>query len=454
MKKVRWFRRITAATALSTLALVATGPGASAAMETYNAGASGTALSASVTLPGLSALNAVLGNAGIRNNTISERISFSNATADVTASRSTGQALGQAFFGSLDPLLLQVSRLVGYTKDKLPEAAARVDGTSSERNSLLAVDLPSAAAPLIHIGVAETEATAARVGKLVSTKSVARLAGIKVDLASVLSQGAIADLLRPLTDLLDGSSSNPNGGLIDQLNGLLGGVETTLHSAGVDVDLSVPEVRSLLSRPLVQVGIIESISETGYAGASRLARGITRLANIDLLGGFIHLDALNIESFASIDGTAAGAKASGVQRILGLKVGDNIVNLNAGSIQVLGRTIALPTDLTALLRTTVDALGLKVAVAPKPQIIRTATHARAATSSLHLELAPRLLGDTALFAVSLDGPASVADVRGGSVLGVREVRIPTTGVGDHAMIVAGFLMLGVAIGARKFVLSR
>ncbi|HVL90236.1 MAG TPA: hypothetical protein VM841_08390, partial [Actinomycetota bacterium] len=74
--------------------------------------------------------------------------------------------------------------------------------------------------------------------------------------------------------------------------------------------------------------------------------------------------------------------------------------------------------------------------------------------SLHLGLAPKLLSGAPLFAVSIDGPASVADVRGGNVLGVKEVRIPTTGVSDTAMLLVGTLMVGLAIGARKFALSK
>ncbi|HEX9695180.1 MAG TPA: choice-of-anchor P family protein [Actinomycetota bacterium] len=453
MKKLRWTRRLTASMALAAVAIVATGPGASAAVDTYAAQASGTTLSLSVSLPLGDVVAGILGNAGVKGNTISERISFSNATADVTSTQSKGSALGQVFFGTLDPVILQVSRLVGYSKDKLPEVSSSVTSASadgvadSKKDAIAAVDIGP-----IHVGVGEVESTAKRAGRLVSTKSAARLLGIKVDLASVLSEGAIADLLKPVTDLLDGTGSQP--GLIDQLNGLLDGVEDTLKGAGLDVDLTIPAIKDLLSKPLVNVGIIESVSETGFNGASRFAKGVTRLANVDLLGGFIHLDAINIESFASIDGTATGALASGIQRIVGLKVGGNIVNLNTGSLQVLGKTIQMPVDLAQLLNVTVDALGLKVQVAQKPEIVRTATHARAATSSLHVGLAPKLLSGAPLFSIALDGPASVADVRGGNVLGVKEVRIPTTGVSDTAMLLVGMMLVGLAIGARKFALSK
>jgi len=447
-------RRAAAILSMAVTAVVVAGPGAGAAgVDTYNGQASGTTLSLSVSLPLGDVVAGILGNAGIKGNTISERISFSNATADVTSTGSKGSALGQVFYGTLDPVILQVSRLVGYSKDKLPEVSSNVTSASADgvadnkSDAIAAVNI----GPL-HIGVGEVESSAKRVGRLVSTKSVSRLAGIKVDLASVLSEGAVADLLKPVTDLLDGTGNQP--GLVDQLNGLLGGVEETLKGAGVDVDLTIPEIKTLLNKPLVNIGIIESISETGFDGASRLARGITRLANVDLLGGFIHLDAINIESFASIDGTVAGARASGIQRIVGLKIGDNIVNLNTGSIQVLGKTIAMPLELTKLLNVTVDALGLQVQVAQKPQIIRTAAHARAATSSLHVGLAPKLLSGAPLFSVQLDGPASVADVRGGNVLGVKEVRIPTTGVSDTAMLLVGMMLIGLAVGARKFVLSK
>ncbi|GAC1409257.1 MAG: hypothetical protein NVSMB57_01710 [Actinomycetota bacterium] len=63
------------------------------------------------------------------------------------------------------------------------------------------------------------------------------------------------------------------------------------------------------------------------------------------------------------------------------------------------------------------------------------------------------MGSNKLVSIALDGPASVADVRGGSVLGVKEIRIPTTGVSVHMMLIVGSMMLGLAVVGRKFVFS-
>ena len=128
---VSWTRRAAAVLSLAVATVVVAGPGAGAAsVDTYNAQASGTTLSLSVSLPLGDVVAGILGNAGVKGNTISERISFSNATADVTSTASKGSALGQVFFGTLDPVILQASRLVGYQKDKLPEVSSSVSMAS------------------------------------------------------------------------------------------------------------------------------------------------------------------------------------------------------------------------------------------------------------------------------------------------------------------------------------
>jgi len=436
---VSWNRRAAAFLALTVTMLVVTGSGAGAAgISTYNAQASANTLSLSVQLPMLSALSGVLSNLQLQNG-IQERVSFSSATADVTGTKSAGTALSQVLFGNL--------------LANTPVAQTAVNGAHDAQQQMAAVDLPSAAQPLVHIGIGQASSASHTVGNAVYTTSKSTLIGVKVDLRPVLNMQQIQQLLAPVTNVLDGTSSNPAQGVIPQLDQALATLSQTLKAQGINTTLSVPQISSFLDKPLLDIGIIESISDTHPDGAARTAKGITHLANVDILGGFIHIDAINIESFASIDGTAQGAQSSAVQRIVGLHVGGNVVDLNAGSLNVLGHVIALPTNVKDMLNLTVDALGLKVILAPAPQRELSATHARSAASSLHVELAPGVAGNR-LFSIALDGPAAVADVRGGNVLGVKEIRIPTTGMNDTTMWMVGAMLLGLGLAGRKFVLSK
>jgi hypothetical protein len=426
--------------------------GAAASLDSYSATASGTTFNVAVQLP--AALGSVLNNVlGAGNSSkIEERISFSNATSNVVKdkalSSASGSAFGQVFKGTLDNLLLQVAKtpLIGYTGTKLPEASAALGQKTAA--SMKSIDLGP-----VHIGIAEAEASSAKNAtnpRVVDSTSASRLLGVKVNLAN-LEGVDLENLLNPVLEIVEGDASNPNDGLLGTINGALKGIGDTLG-----VPLALPSVRGFLNKPLVEVGIIESVSTTGATGAARWADAVTKLAGVKLLGGYVQADVITTKAHAVIDGTAAGARNTTASVDLAtVKLGNTtLVNLNTKQLTVAGKTIDIPLDLNDQLKGLVDILGVKVSLAPKPTIIRNATHARAAASSLHLEVAPKLLSGAPLLSVALDGPAAVADVRGSNVLGIIEVAHPRTGVSDQLFLLVGPALLGLAIVTRRFVLAK
>jgi hypothetical protein len=448
---VGWARRLATGIAISLVAVMAMGgtAGAATSLKSYSATASGTTFNVSVQLP--AALGAVLNNVlGAGNSSkIEERISFSNATSNVVEGKAPlGSAFGQVFKGTLDNLLLQVAKtpLIGYTGAKLPEASAALGQKTAQ--SMKAIELLDGA---IDIKIAEATAESKKYAtnpSLVNSKSESRLLGIKVGLPKTLD---LENLLKPLTDVLEGDTSNPNDGLLGTINGALKGIGDTLS-----VPLALPSVSPFLKGDLVKVGVIESVSETGATGASRWANAVTKLAGVELLGGYVTVDVITTRAHAVIDGTAAGARNTVASVDLAtVKLGKTtLLNLNTRELTVAGKTIEIPLDLNDQLKGLIDILGVKVSLAPKPTIIRNATHARAAASSLHIEVAPKLAGGEALLSVALDGPAAVADVRGSNVLGITTVAHPRTGVSDQLFLLVGPALLGLAIVTRRFVLAK
>lgn len=451
---VGWARRLSAGIAITLVAVMAMGTGAGAAtLDSYSATASGSTLNVAVQLPAVlgdalgAVVNNVVGGSGSLSK-IEERIAFSNATSNVIKDKApTGSAFGQVFKGTLDNLILTVAKspLIGYTGNKLPEASASL-GQKAAAN-LKAIDLGP-----VHVGIAEAEASSAKNAtnpRVVNSTSASRLLGVRVDL-SKLEGIDVENLLDPVLDIVEGDANNPNDGLLGTINGALKSVGDTLG-----VDLALPSVRGFLNKPLVNIGIIESISETGAEGALRTAKAATRLANVDLLGGYVHADVIKVESIAKIDGTAKGAYATGSVDLATVKLGKTtLVNLNTKSLTVAGKTIEIPLDLNEQIKGLVEVLGVKLALAPKPSIIRNATHARAAASSLHLEIAPKLTSGAPLLSVAVDGPSAVADVRGSNVLGITTVAHPRTGIADQVYLLVGPALLGLALVTRRFVLAK
>lgn len=451
-KGVSGVRRLAAILSVSLVTLLVTGTGAGAAVApklvNYSSVGTGQVLGLHIQLP--DALDSVLGAAHLSSK-IDQVVSFSRSIGAVDKVSNIGTGKGLVMDGTLNPLLDSVAQAL--RGKALPSVFATL-GETLKHDSLAEINDPTG---LLHVGVMEVNAvsslkTAADGLKAVVSHSDSRILGLKVDLGTQLTS-TLKSVLAPVLEKTDGA-----GGLINTINSGLDTVENTVNSTlGLDLNLDLPQLESLLSQPLVSVGVIETGSDTGLAGIARTAKGVMRLANIDLLGSgdnaLVHIDSLSTETGVSIDGTKGGAAADAVSRIVGLKVLGNAIDLTKGALKINGKSFALPLDtvlapLTELLKTT---LGLKIDLFSTSKSA-TATHAVAEAKTLSISLAP--LNGALGLSVGIDGPLSMAEVQGSTVKDVSFNKpLPTTGVPTTAYFLAGPALLGMAVLVRKFALS-
>jgi hypothetical protein len=451
-KGVSGVRRIAAILSVSLVTLLVTGTGAGAAVApklvNYSSVGTGQVLGLHIQLP--SALDSVLGAAHLSSK-IDQVVSFSRSIGQVDKTANVGTGLGQVMDGTLNPLLDSIAN-IAFQKT-LPRVFATL-GESVKHDTLAEINDPTG---LLHVGVMEVNAvsslkTAADGLKGVVSHSDSKILGLKIDLGTQLTS-TLKSVLQPVLDVTDST-----GGLIDTINTGLNTVENTVNSTlGLDLNLDLPKLESLLSQPLVTVGLIETGSDTGLAGIARTAKGVTRLANVDVLGSgdnaLVHIDSLSTETGVSIDGTKGGAAADAVSRILGLKILGNTIDLTKGALKVNGKSFALPLDtvltpLTELLKTT---LGLKIDLFSTSKSA-SATHAVAEAKTLSISLAP--LNGALGLSLGIDGPLSMAEVQGSTVQELElPTPLPTTGVPTTAYFLAGPALLGMAVLVRKFALS-
>jgi hypothetical protein len=441
-KGVTGVRRIAAILSVSLVTLLVTGTGAGAAaapkLVNYSSVGTGQVLGLHIQLP--SALNPVLNAAGLTNK-IDQVISFSRSIGQVDTGANIGTGLGQIMDGTLNSLL------------DTPKVFATL-GEALQHKALVEQNI----ADLLHVGVMEVNAvsalkTASDGLKGVVSHSDSRILGLKIDLGTQLTS-TLKSVLQPVLDVTDST-----GGLIDTINSGLDTVEQTIKDSplGLDLNLDLPKLESLLSQPLLTVGVIETGSDTGIAGIARTAKGVTKLANIDVFGtgdnALVHIDSLSTETGVSIDGTKGGAAADAVSRILGLKILGNSIDLTKGALKINGKSFALPLDtvltpLTDLLKTT---LGLKIDLFSTSKSA-SATHAVAQAKTIGISLAP--LNGTLGLSLGIDGPLSMAEIQGSTVKDVTfDKPLPTTGVPTTAYFLAGPALLGMAVLVRRFALS-
>jgi len=456
-KGVSGVRRLAAILSVSMVTVLVAGTGVGQAvtlpkLANYSAVGTGQVLNIHLQLP--SALKPVLQAAGL-SDVIDETVSFSRSIGQVDRVANVGTGLGQMFDGTLNPVLEQVSStLLGK---KLPRVFASL-GEVLKHDSLAEINVPDVA-PLIHVGVSEVNAVSKLQNvagglKAVVSHADSRLVGLKVDLGQALTS-QLKSVLQPVLDITDKS-----GGLIDTINGGLDTVENAVSSTlGINVNLDLPKLEQLLSQPLVTIGVIETGSDTGFAGASRFAKGVTRMADIDLFGSgdnaLVHLDSLSTETAASIDGTKGGSAASAVNHIVNLKILGNKLDLTKGALTINGKPFALPLGvldgLQSLLK---DTLGLNIDILGATHSA-TATHATAEANTLKISMAPQLLGNPLGLALAITGPGSMADVQGSPVANfVPRAPLPTTGVPTTMYFVIGSALLGMTVLVRRFALSR
>ncbi len=466
-KGVSKTRRLSAVVAVTMVAMLAMGTGANAALpkisvQNYVAQANASVLDVKLALP--TALNAVLGAAGIAN-PIKESISFSRALGQVDKLGDKGHGLGQMFDGTLNETLETVSTaLLGK---KLPKAFAPLGLVEKVvHEDLLALDVQG----LVKVGISEVNASStlsklADGQRVIKSVSDSKLAGITVGLTADLVN-TLTGVLQPVLDLTDA----PNTGIVDTLNGLLSPVEQLVETTlGVPVNLDLPKIGELLSQPLISIGLIETKSATDFASGVRNATGFSRMVDVDLFGkgenALVHIDALTTKTFAQVGVNASDRKATAIHEIAGLRVLNNTISLIKGdqlAINVNGKEIAL-TDLAGINLDAVldqlngllfDTLGLKINVLGTSKSV-TATTSTAKARTIEVGIAPNIAGNV-LFDLSIAGPGSDVFAQANTIAGtnIPPAPHPTTGLATNAYLLAGPALIGMAVLVRKFALSK
>jgi hypothetical protein len=446
-----WSRRFAAVLAVSVVTLFVTGTGAGAVtvpqIANYVADGSAQVLDVSLDLGALNGVVDTLGSvAGIKS-PITQRISFSNAFGQVDKLGDKGTGLGQLTEGTLNPTLETVANLLpGRAGKGLPRVFATL-GEALKADSLAAINLQD----LVKVGVSDVDAVSTSKViegglRVIESKSNSKLLGVSVDLG--------AGLTSQVQGLLDSTGLGETvNGLVDTLNGLLKSTVEPLVDSVVDLDLTLPKVEQLLSQPLLTVGLIQTGSETTFSGPARIAKGLSRMVDIDVFGkganALVHIDSLSTETFAQIGGSSPVATA--INKVVGLKILNNQIDLTNGILTVNKTPIQLPLNLMDTLNElVVDTLGLKIDVLGTNTFKRPdGLEASAEANTIKIELAP--LG---LVKFGIKGPGSKAYVAGnieGAPLPSRTP--PRTGVADTTYLLAGPMLIGVAILVRRFSLS-
>jgi hypothetical protein len=386
-------------------------------------------------------------------NKIEQVVAFSRSVSQVGKINRVGTGLGQVMDGTLNPLLDQIAlSTVGKT---LPKVFATL-GEALKHDSLLEQTISAPAlGDLVKVGVMEVNAvsslkTAADGLKAVVSHSDSKILGLKVDLGSIVNQLMALAPVQQVLDLTDAP-----GGLIDTINTGLDTVENVVNDTlGLNLNLDLPKLEELLSQPLLEVGLIETGSDTGLQGLARTAKGITTLSNINVFGGLVTIKSLATEAAVKVDGTKGGAAADAVSKIVDMKILGNTIDLTKGALKINGKSFALPLDtvlnpLTELLKTT---LGLDIQVL-NTQKSASATHASAVANTLKIVLSP--LNGALGLGLEVSGPSSMAEVSGAvQPLDFQTAPLPTTGVPTTAYFLAGPALLGMAVLVRRFALVK
>lgn len=460
-------RRVAAAVAVSMVALLVTGTGASAAapklsVKNYLARSNASVLEVNLALPAV--LNSVLGTVGIQN-PINQSIAFSRALGQIDKAVETGHGLGQMFEGSLNETLETVAQAL--FQKPLPKAFAPLASVEKViHQDLQSIDVEG----LVKVGIANVNAssTVKSLGngvRAIKSASDSELLGLTVGLTPELVN-VLKGVLQPVLDLTDA----PGSGLVDTINGLLTPVEDLVETTlGVPVNLDVPKIAELLDQPLVSIGKIQTETITDYATGIRNATGFSRMSNIDLFGkgdnALVHIDLLTTRTFAQVGEKASDAKATAIHEIAGLKVLNNKIGLIKGdqlAVEINGKQIAL-TELGGINLNDVldklngllfDTLGLKINVLGTEKSA-TASRAFAKARTLEVRIAPNIAG-TELFDLTIAGPGSEVLAAGSSVnpQTFSPDIPPNTGVSTSMYLLAGPALIGMAILVRRFALAK
>lgn len=411
-------RRSAVAMGIALTMLVAVGTGAGAAtkvqLSNYTASAMAQTLRLDVKVASLD---------------LHQAISFSSALAqwDKSAKSIKGSSTGRVLEGTIP-------------SEVVSSAVNKASAKASKDGSMASISIPNTAAPLVKVGVGTTTTRAASAVSAATSYSRTVLAEIEV-LGSGLAATPAGGAIEALEDTLNGSGDQ--AGLLDEINKQLAALGTGIAIG--DVKVSTGHV--------LKIGIMESVSETGYTSGLRTAHAMNKLAGVSLLNGLVKADVIEVDARASLSSLGTSPKATPVTKILGLTIGNQAIDLTSGTISVAGKTLTLPVELKSLLNDlVVDIAGVKVEALRNVKETK-AGHAFAQANSLRIAVEPALTAGNPLFSVVLQAPVAQAGVDAGStqVLGRRLSR---TGVADTGYLIIGPVLLGAAVLVRRFALSK
>jgi hypothetical protein len=414
--------RSAAALGIALTMLVAAGTGAGAAakvsLTNYTASALSQTLDLTLNIP-------ALGKTGY----VREVISSANALGQWD--KATGKIIGRGTARVLDGTVLSTKTT----------SAVVNKATSGQRTASDSVAPSIDVAGLLHVGVGETSSKALRAVNGATSESHSKLLSIvaKLDLVNQATGG----LVQTLEDTLNGSDSNPNGGVIDQINDALANV------TGVDDTISEPQLVGT-NVDLLNIGVMTADSYTGMSSTGRWAKAFNELVGVKALGGFIDIGLIRVEARGELNNLGQWVQKGSyaTTEIAHVNVGGKLLNLSNGTLTVAGKTFSIPTDALNQLSSLVNGIaGLKIE-ALNNTVQHSAGHVFAQANSLRIKLAP-----ANLFELTVQAPLAQASVDNGTqkVLGRRLTR---TGLADTSFLVLGPVLLGAAVLVRRFSLSR
>lgn len=498
-------RRGAALVAMALGMLSISGSGASAVgaklPEILNGQSDATALQLSIDIPKLGDIQRALAEAGVDTTVLDlDMLGLPAINIRQNISLTQGQVLR-----SIDPSIKDVAS--GFAAvaqgDLLNEAVETACGGpvcgDNKGTSGTRVDLP------LDLGYIQLLGADSVTSSLVDTRNATKLAEVLVDLAPVIGDGGP---LAPVGAALDDLTEVLNTTVIPTINPVLEQVETTLRNVlpdGIEskiVDLIVDNIGPI--KPVPSLSTVDLINLTvlgaqadvypevrgGVEGL--LATSSSKIADLNILGDWATLGAVNLETSAFANGKKGQANAKSVIDIvdadLGGALGINITGEEFAALtdaEYLYNAIredvgALPElkpvfeELAAATKLLAQIAGIKVTLFEKVERVDpNGNSAEAAARSVLVEVSPAVPKVGALTAalqeavaagrvvpvldeddfvstgirVAVELPKSAASVSLGSVLG-RTPPPPTTGVATP--LLAGLMLLGGAMTVRRF----
>jgi hypothetical protein len=427
MKVTNTIRRASAVLTVAIAMLAVTGPANAAGTGlpvTLSGVADSQALRVQLTLPGVDALKAALldagvpvgslPNTGLGGITIDEKISLNHG--EVAHNLQGVQNRASGFATAITGVLPVAGSLTQSVSSSCIGTSSNCTGGTPV--ALINQDLP---ADLGHLKVAGAESVTS---DLLNTRNVTGLVDAKVDIASLIGQGAP---LAQVGELLNTLTSTINTEVLPPVNDALGDLEKTLETT---LENASPEVKAQLDK-LVTLGTIEdlpdlrtvSLAELTVLGAkadvvSKTINGVKGLnaissssvADVNILGGWASIEAVKILADSFANGVKGAAKSDATSSIVGAKLGGLLgADIDGADIDA----IIHPDNLKAAIRAAAEKYDLD---------------ANKAEDLVHaLELVTNIAGIEAKFfgtTENVDPAGKFADATAGTLALIVEPKVP------------------------------